>query len=133
MDKKARLKKLIITLTVILSAGIIYYVFIKISGFAVPCVIHQLTGIYCATCGITRMFVALFELDIITAARNNLLILLLIIPIIVFAVNRGIKYVKHGALKFTESEKLCVGILLVLLVIFTVLRNIPCFDFLRPI
>ena len=133
MDKKARLKKLIITLTVILSAGIIYYVFIKISGFAVPCVIHQLTGIYCATCGITRMFVALFELDIITAARNNLLILLLIIPITVFAVNRGIKYVKHGALKFTESEKLCVGILLVLLVIFTVLRNIPCFDFLRPI
>lgn len=79
------------------------------------------------------MFVALFELDIITAARNNLLILLLIIPITVFAVNRGIKYVKHGALKFTESEKLCVGILLILLVIFTVLRNIPCFEFLRPI
>ena len=133
MDKKARLKRLIITLTVVLSAGILYYIFIKISGFAVPCVIHQLTGIYCATCGITRMFVAMFELDFALAARNNLLILLLIIPIILFILNKGIKYVKHGVQKFTKFEKLCVIILLILLVAFTVLRNIPSLYFLRPI
>lgn len=133
MDKKARLKKLITTLTVIFSVGILYYIFIKVSGFAVPCVIHQLTGIYCSTCGITRMFVALFELDIVLAARNNLLALLLIIPTILFVANKGIKYVKYGVLKFTKFEKLCAVILLILLVAFTVLRNIPGFELLRPI
>ena len=132
-DKKVRLKKLIIGTTILLFAGIAYYVFIKVTGNAVPCIIHKLTGFYCAGCGITRMFVYLFRLDIISAAKSNILALILLIPVIVFAINRGIKYVKQGAQKFSEFEKLCVIILLILLVVFTLLRNIPFFSFFRPI
>ena len=132
-DKKTRIKRLIIITTAVLLVGVAYYVFIKITGNAAPCIVYKSTGFYCAACGITRMFVALFELDIITAARNNLLALLLIIPVIVFALNRGIKYVKYGALKFTKPEKFCVIILIILLVVFTALRNIQSLDFLRPI
>ncbi len=133
VDQKNRLKKLIITVTLVLSVGIIYYIFVRTSGYAVPCVINKITGIYCAGCGITRMFVALFQLDFTVAARNNLLALMLIIPVLIFAVNRGIKYVKYGALKFSRAEKICVIALIILLVIFTVIRNIPTFNFLQPI
>ncbi len=79
------------------------------------------------------MFVALFELDFALAAKSNLLALLLIIPIVLFIANKGIKYVKYDDLRLTKSDKICLGILLVLLVAFTILRNIPSFEFLRPI
>lgn len=133
MDQKARLKRFIITLISVLSAGIVYYIFIKSFDLALPCIIHKLTGLYCAGCGLTRMFIALFQLDFALAAKQNLLALLLIIPIVLFVINKGIKYVKNGDLRFTKKEKVCAVIFLILLVTFAILRNIQVFDFLRPI
>lgn len=132
-DQKSRLKKLVLTVTSVLLAGIFYYLFVKLSGLAMPCLIHKFTGIYCAGCGITRMFLALFELDFALAAKNNILALALLVPIIVFSVNRGIKYVLLGRVKFSKSEKVCVIAFIVLLVAFTVIRNLDSFSFLRPI
>lgn len=131
--QKTRLKKAVVITLAIFGLGIAYYFFVRLTGFAVPCVIHKLTGIYCAGCGITRMFVALFQLDLISAARNNLLALFTIIPVLIFAVNRGVKYVRRGSTKFSKGEKICTTLLIVLMVIFTLLRNLPYFHFLQPI
>ncbi|MBO5852667.1 MAG: DUF2752 domain-containing protein [Clostridia bacterium] len=132
-NPKTRLKRLFLVATVVLLIGLVYYGWIKITGLAIPCIIHTLTGIFCTGCGITRMFVALLGANFLLAARSNLLAFILIIPITLFAANRGVKYVKHGYTEFSKWEKTCVVIFIVLATLFTLLRNIPYFSFLRPI
>lgn len=130
--EKARLKKLLIAVGAILFAGILYYVIILQTGFSIPCIIYETTGIYCAACGITRMFSALFRLDFISAAKSNIFALVLILPTIIFAFKKGRKYLKNGKLKLSKSEIIIIAIVLALAVIFMVLRNLPQFSFLSP-
>ena len=132
-NQKIRLKKLLILTALILGSGMAYYLFVRFTGFAVPCIIYKSTGLYCITCGITRMFVALFSLDFISAAQNNLLVLALLVPAVVFAINKAIKYVKTGDKTLSTPQKIIVLLALLLSVAFMVLRNLPQLSFLAPI
>lgn len=132
-EQKIRLIKLLGTLALILFAGVSYYVIIKQTGFMIPCIIYESTGLYCITCGITRMFVALFSLDFITAAKCNILVLTMLVPTIKFIIGKGIKYVKTGELRFSKLQKIILIAVLILSIIFMVLRNLPCFEILAPI
>ncbi|MBP3390584.1 MAG: DUF2752 domain-containing protein [Clostridia bacterium] len=132
-NQKIRLKKLLILTALILGSGIAYYLFIRFTGFAVPCIIYKSTGLYCITCGITRMFVALFSLDFVAAAKNNILVLTLLAPAIIFAIYKAVKYVKTGQLRLTKPQKIIILLVLLLSIAFMVLRNLPQLSFLAPI
>ena len=132
-DQKIRTKRLFLVAAIVLLIGLAYYIWIKITGIAVPCVTNLLTGIYCPGCGITRMLLALCSGNFALAARNNLLAFVLLVPITLFGVNRGVKYIKQGHTDFSKHEKACIVIFIALILIFTVARNIPCLSFLRPI
>ena len=132
-NQKTRLNKLIILTAVILGVGFAYYLFIRVTGIMVPCVIHKTTGLYCITCGITRMFVSLFRLDFVAAAKNNILVLSLLAPAIIFAIYKAVKYVKTGQLRLTKPQKIIILLVLLLSVAFMALRNLPQFSFLAPI
>ena len=53
------------------AAGIAYYFFMKITGLSIPCLIRQMSGLKCPTCGITHMFQDLFRFDFVSAFHDN--------------------------------------------------------------
>ncbi|MBQ1186912.1 MAG: DUF2752 domain-containing protein [Clostridia bacterium] len=121
--EKSRLKKLLVITSCVLAVGVAYYVFIIKTGLSVPCFIYELTGFYCAGCGITRMFVSLFRLDFISAAKSNIFALVLLLPTILFFIKKGREYIKNGKVKLSKTEKIIILLILVLALIFMVIRN----------
>ena len=121
--EKTRLKKLLVITSCVLAVGVAYYVFITKTGLSVPCFIYETTGLYCAGCGITRMFVSLFRLDFISAAKSNIFVLVLLFPTILFFMKKGSEYVKKGKLKLSKTEKISILLIIVLAFVFMVVRN----------
>ena len=56
---------------VLLGIGILYYIFIRITGLAVPCIFRKITGFLCPGCGITRAILAAVRLDFAKAFAYN--------------------------------------------------------------
>ncbi len=52
-------------------AGLIYLCFIRLTGFAIPCPFHLVTGLKCPGCGVTGMCIHLSKGDIPGAAAQN--------------------------------------------------------------
>jgi len=65
------LRNALIAGVLFLLAGIGYYVFIRITGTTIHCTIRSVTGYLCPTCGITHMFMNLFEFKFAEAFRCN--------------------------------------------------------------
>ena len=88
------------------------------------CMVYQNTGLYCPGCGCTRALSALLHGDLKASLHNNLLL----IPA---SLTAAILIVKPG---ITLRRPVAIAIV-VIIVAFTVLRNIPCAPFtaLAPI
>lgn len=88
------------------------------------CMVYQNTGLYCPGCGCTRALSALLHGDLKASLHNNLLL----IPASLLA---AILIVKPG---ITLRRPVAIAVV-VIIVAFTVLRNIPCAPFtaLAPI
>ena len=114
-------------LILLLISFLIIFLFLnKVFNFTIPCLFHEITNLYCPGCGITRMFLALFKLDFYQAFRYNpLVFILLILSIVYFLVK------KIGKLNF-KFPNYIYYYLLVIVIIYGILRNIPLFSFLVP-
>ena len=111
--------------------GLVYLVLVLLTPIRIPCMVHLITGLSCPGCGISRFFVELFHLRILSAFRQNLAVGILlpvwgVIAVIEFWFNPP---------ALSGNSKL-VQILtwgsLVIVVVFGILRNIPGFEFLLP-
>ncbi len=60
-----------------ISIGLIYAVFIRVTGIMIPCFYLATLGLKCPGCGITRMFISLFKCDFISAFWYNPLMFIL--------------------------------------------------------
>lgn len=102
-----------------------YYIVYRLTGEGNSCYMFEHFHIYCPGCGGTRAITALLNLDIITASRNNLL-LILYLPVIAVITMRlltdRLNYSKFGIIT-----------LIITTVLFTVIRNIDYFWWLQPI
>ena len=67
--EKLKKSKKIIYITLLLS--FIYLYLIKRFSFYIPCIFHKITHMYCPGCGLTRMIISIFKLDIYQAFRYN--------------------------------------------------------------
>ncbi|MBQ3100354.1 MAG: DUF2752 domain-containing protein [Clostridia bacterium] len=65
--RKRILKIYGITLTV----GLIYYLWIRLTGLSVPCLYYETTGYLCPGCGTSRMFLHLAKFDVTAAFNSN--------------------------------------------------------------
>lgn len=94
------------------------------------CPFHNIAGLHCPGCGITRMFISLIQLDIYQAFRYNPLVFIYLMGYIIYLI------IKFYNKKFNNKElkipDKIVYILLVIAVLFGILRNIELFSYLAP-
>lgn len=113
------LKKTIVTL-VILTA---YYIFVRLTGFSIPCLFREITGLKCPGCGISRMCMHLAQLEFGEAFLCNPLMFLLL-P--VFAVLLAVKLIFMPDCLEVRSRGYRIGerVCLVTVLAYWVVRNI---------
>lgn len=109
---------------------LLYYFLNQRYSFSIPCLFHEITGLYCPGCGITRLLFSLLQLDFLNAFKSNPLIFVLIVLYIGYLLLKIV-------LKITKNKEITIPnyvyyILLVIVILFGVVRNIPGFEFLTP-
>ncbi|MBP1991603.1 hypothetical protein J2Z66_003210 [Paenibacillus eucommiae] len=99
-------------------------VWLPVTNIAIPCVFHEVTGLYCPGCGITRAALSLLRLDFVQAFRYNPLVFILLPLYVIYfiAKKKQMRLVSNGIMT----------IMLILTLAFGLLRNIPMFDWLAP-
>lgn len=103
-------------------------------GFYPRCALYVTTGLYCPGCGSTRALYYLLHGEVAAALRCNLL-LVCGLPVLAFVSARyGYCWWARKPLPRLNIQPWQIKILIGALVLFTILRNIPCapFTFLAP-
>lgn len=116
---------------VFLIAGTLYLLLVLLTPIRIPCWVHLITGLYCPGCGISRFFVELSQLHLLTAMRQNFAVAILLPLWCVIGVIEFIGNPKIFAKGSRLVDMLTWGSV-VILVVFGILRNIPGFEFLQP-
>lgn len=131
---KKRTFKLLSATVILIVAGVLYYFINKFFGLSIPCPIRFITGLYCPGCGVTGMCISLLELDFVGAFFYNPAIMTALPIFIYFIVTFIYRYIKTGNLKPKKIENIILYVLIIYLLIFGVIRNIPLpvFEFMRP-
>lgn len=100
------------------------------------CVFYGLTGFYCAGCGGTRAVSALLQGDLGGALHDNALVILLM-PVAFYFYLRGFlqEFFHKNILPAPKRPEPWFWALLIAVLVFMVIRNIPCipFIFLNPL
>lgn len=126
---------LVLGSAVLLFVGIAIYVFIadKFPIFSVQCPWYSFTGLYCPGCGVTRAVRALLCLDFYQAFRYNAVFILSLPFLGAYFGALAISYIKTGEDKISEKISMAFPVaLLIIVIIFGILRNLPMFSFLAP-
>ena len=122
---KKRIKEYAI-LAIFFFVVLLLYIF----NIPIPCIFHKITGFYCPGCGITRMFISIFQLDFKQAFNyNEFAFCLLVISIIYLIINTIYFIITKKQIKIPN---IIIYIILICLIIFGIIRNIPQFSFLLP-
>ena len=98
--------------------------FVKKTGMAVPCVFHLVTGWKCPGCGVTRMCVALLQLDFEGAFSSHPMLFAQMPFLGVIAVRNVYVYIRDGFCRPTKLETIVIYICIVLLIIYAIVRNL---------
>ena len=122
---KQRLRKVIIIYIGLLLIFIAYYIINKKTGFYIPCIFHEITGLDCPGCGITRCLFYLINLNIIDAFKVNPLVFILLPFIIAYFIYQSYLYV------YNKKDQILVKIpnyimytLLFITIVYGIIRNI---------
>lgn len=90
------------------------------------CPVHELTGLYCMTCGATRAMLSLLHGQVATALQQNALVVLLLplaaYQLIAVLVNRA---ARRTVLATIKTSRRTGWFLLIIALAFMVIRNLP--------
>ncbi len=122
-DKKLRQNSIIKRDAILIGGGILYYVFIKITGFSIPCIFRMITGLLCPGCGITRCLTALADLQLKKAFSYNQYVFFAG-PIILFLIIKNdIIYVRYGNHISSKFDNALILICIITGLLYAVIRN----------
>lgn len=119
-------------LVILFALGTAYAVLCRLTGLGVPCPVRFFTKLYCPSCGVSRMCLSILRLDFHDAFMCNPCLFILSPFIIVSVTAQIIKYIVTGSRKTGIILNICYLLIIISLIIFGILRNIPKFYFLRP-
>lgn len=105
-------------------AGILYGIFVKATGFGIPCMFHLITGLKCPGCGVTRMAVALLQLDFGGAFEANPAVLVLSPVFLAVFIKYVGDYVKTGKWIMGAVQNAAMWSGIAVLMVYGILRNI---------
>lgn len=117
----------------LITAGLFYAFICHLAGHPIiPCLFHTITGFYCPGCGVSRMCLAILQLDPLAAFRANAALFLLLPPGLVIAILMAGRYIKTGDSRPTPIQSILLICMIIILLIFGLLRNLPGFYWLQP-
>ncbi len=111
-------------LAVWLAAGLGYLVWVRATGWGIPCPIHAVTGLECPGCGITRMLIGLSRGDW-AAARAANAGLFYLSPLLVLVLGRVLWRWLTGRKADTPGTCIVIWALVIYLVVWGIFRNLP--------
>ncbi|WP_206215095.1 DUF2752 domain-containing protein [Adlercreutzia sp. ZJ138] len=123
-DRCTRARRLAKAAGIALVVGLVYAVFFAVTGIGVPCVFHELTGLLCPGCGVSRMCLDLLRLDFEAAFHHNAAILCLLPAGAVLAAVLVRGYVCEGSMRLPTWANVLVIAMVVVLLVFGVVRNL---------
>ena len=102
-------------------------------GSGLTCPFYRLTGLYCPGCGSGRAVQALYHGHLIQAVRYNILLPVLGLPSLAVLTHEYLRVV-FPALKLRPVyvSQAAVKAVIVIVIAFWVLRNVPALSFLAP-
>ncbi len=124
MDRSRRLRRVLGGCALLLAAGLGYALWVRLTGLALPCPFHAVTGLLCPGCGATRLCLALLRGDWAAAWAANPALLILLPALGLLAVRMAARYVREGQAAGPRWENTLCWILIVLLVLWGVVRNL---------
>lgn len=122
--KNKRLLKLVRTHLIIGITGIIYAVVCYITGHGIPCIFREVTGFKCPGCGISRMCLEMFKLNVSRAISYNFC-LAVISPVIIYLYIRVcMNYVNGKGKNLNRTDTILAYAVCGVLIAWMVIRNI---------
>lgn len=114
--------KTIRDVSLIILAGIIYYLIYRLTGWGIPCVFREVTGLRCPSCGISHMFIHLSSGQFRSAYQDNQFLFFtwpLVAAEIVYIIYRN-----ESGKDLPKKNVIMISVFAVLLATFGILRII---------
>lgn len=108
-----------------IGVAILFYLrplWLSIADGLKPCPFHTLTGYHCPSCGNTRCIRALLEGDILSAVRNNAVIVTILVLLVLLYLETVIR-IRREETRLLPRSPWFWGALPILSVVYFVVRN----------
>ena len=128
---RGRIKRVIKNTIAISCLGIFLYVLYYIN-IRIPCAFKAVTHLDCPSCGVSRMCVSLSHGDIKSAFYYNQILVFLCPLIVFYYIFFQLRYIKTGQRKITKLENKIMIVLLIILLLYGIVRNLPFYPYRLP-
>ena len=123
MQRKDRAVLVLKRCGLLLIAGILYVLCIRIFHLGISCPFWRISGYKCPGCGVSRMCLALLRLDFREAFLQNQ-VLFVLAPFLLTIIGRvNWRYIRSGDARCTKSENLMIYAMIVILLVWGFVRN----------
>lgn len=119
---ETRRKKVIKKFLLLLFLGITYLVLVDIFHIGFVCVFHEITGLECPGCGITRCILSIFKGNFKEAFHYNMLVFMLLPFAIIYSIYVSYNYIRGK--KYAKINGKIEILLLIIVILFGIIRNI---------
>ena len=131
-DSRRRLRWIAIIAAVlaVCAGGAYTYAFNPVGSDLYPkCPFHLLTGLHCPGCGTVRALHQLLHGNVLAAMRLNPLAVILLPPVAYGMLSLGLQFVGLKPLPSKFIPAFWIWMLLAVIMLYWVLRNLPCYPF----